>query len=244
MKYLGGKQRIAKKIAAHLERVRPAGAPFFDVFAGGLSVTAATTGERVANDACLPLINMYRAYATGWRPPLVLSEETYQELKSKQDPDDPLTAFAGFGCSFSGKWFGGYARSWAKPGTLTQISKDYPGAVPISMAAAAARGLARKAAAIEASTFFAGDFTDLVIPDGALVYVDPEYRDVERYGFFRESFPHDRFDAWVAALARRCVVLGSEYRPRSPAWVEIDAWSTSKNIAAAPRTERLFAVQA
>ena len=83
-----------------------------------------------------------------------------------------------------------------------------------------------------------------MIPDGALVYVDPEYRDVERYGFFRESFPHDRFDAWVAALARRCVVLGSEYRPRSPAWVEIDAWSTSKNIAAAPRTERLFAVQA
>ena len=243
MKYLGGKHRLAKRIAAHLERARPAGAPFFDVFAGGLSVTAAMTGERVANDACLPLINMYRAYAAGWRPPLVLSEETYQELKSKQDPDDPLTAFAGFGCSYSGKWFGGYARSWVLPGALGHVSKQHLSAIPINPAGIAARGLAAKQRTIAAATLTAGDFADLVIPDGALVYVDPEYRDVERYGFFREPFPHARFDAWAAALARRCVVLGSEYRPRSLAWVEIDAWSTTRTMVATPRTERLFAVR-
>ena len=31
-------------------------------------------------------------------------------MQSEKDPLDPLTAFVGFGCSYSGKWFGGLAK--------------------------------------------------------------------------------------------------------------------------------------
>lgn len=39
----------------------------------------------------------------GWVPPDKLSEADYAQLKLKKDPSDP-------GCSFSGKYFRGYAR--------------------------------------------------------------------------------------------------------------------------------------
>ena len=103
MQYLGGKHRLAKRIAAELEARRPDGARFVEPFCGALNITAAMTGERVANDACGPLIVLYHAWIDGWRPPEHVSAELYQETHAKMDPHDPLTAFVGFGCSFGGK---------------------------------------------------------------------------------------------------------------------------------------------
>jgi DNA adenine methylase len=110
MRYLGGKSRLAKPIAEILESLRPIGAPFFDPFCGGLNVTAAMTGERHANDIVRPLIVLYQEWIRGWRPPPI-DEEGYQWIKAIRDPNDPITAFAGFGLAFGGQYFSGYAKS-------------------------------------------------------------------------------------------------------------------------------------
>jgi DNA adenine methylase len=223
MKYLGGKHTLARRIADYLESVRPDGSTFFDVFAGGLNVVAAMSGERVANDACEPLIALYRALQDGWDPPQELDEDEYHWIHAANDSADPLTAFAGFGCAYAGKYFGGYARDPAK-------GRNF--------AAVAARGLERKIDACLDVQFECLDFADLDIPSGSLVYLDPPYRGTTAYGYFSE-FDHKRFDRWALALARRCVVVMSEYSAPRP-WVEVASFDVRKSNFKGCQTERLF----
>lgn len=111
MQYLGGKTRIAKHIAPFINENRN-GRTVWDPFCGGLSVASelAKEGPVIASDIMLPLISLYRALQCGWKPPEFVSEEDYHKAKSLPDTN-PLKAFIGFGCSFGGKYFGGYARS-------------------------------------------------------------------------------------------------------------------------------------
>lgn len=227
MRYLGGKHSLAKRISAFLESVRPSGAPFYDVFAGGLSITAAMSGERVANDACEPLIALYRGWLQGWRPPSSVDEAEYHRVKQCADLTDPLTAFVGFGCSFGAKYFGGYARDH-------QSRRNY--------AAVAARGLTDKLSRCADVRFESCDFEALVIPDGSLVYLDSPYRDTTPYGFFK-SFDHDRFDAWALALSRRAIVVRSEYACPEP-WREVASFDVRKSRFKGRQIEKLFQVKA
>jgi DNA adenine methylase len=109
MQYMGGKTRIAKQIAAEIDKVRKPGQLVWDAFCGGLSVSVALSknGPVLASDACAPLINLYKAVQDGWDPPSVSSVEEYRYAKTLPDTD-PLKAFYGFGLSYGGKWFGGY----------------------------------------------------------------------------------------------------------------------------------------
>lgn len=108
MQYFGGKSRISKKIAEIVNKKR-GGLGFWDPFCGGLSVSLSLGGRGLITDVHLPLISLYKAVANGWVPPTSLSEDEYQGCKLLEDTD-PLKAFAGYACSFGGKWFGGYAR--------------------------------------------------------------------------------------------------------------------------------------
>ena len=60
-----------------------------------------------STDVNAALINLYLAVQQGWVPPSEVSRETYAAAKALPDTD-PMKAFCGFGCSFGGKWFGGY----------------------------------------------------------------------------------------------------------------------------------------
>ncbi len=223
MQYLGGKHRLAKGICAILERHRRPGSRFVDVFCGGLSITAGMTGPRLANDGCAPLINLYRAWLDGWRPGPI-DEDRYAELKERQDPDDPHTAFAGFGLSFGGKWFGGFARN--------SRGYDYAGA--------ASRSIDRKLKKCSDVKFSTGDFLSVEIFDGDLVYCDPPYQGTTKYGYF-DSFDYEAFKA----SAERWSELGadvfvSEYRAPD-SWKEVGSWKRSTSQLATSE-DRLFLV--
>ncbi len=109
MRYMGGKSRIAKQIAAVIDEHRQPGQLVWDAFCGGLSMSVALSkkGPVLASDACAPLIALYKAVQEGWDPPTEVSRQTYMAAKLLPD-SDPMKAFCGFGCSFGGKWFGGY----------------------------------------------------------------------------------------------------------------------------------------
>jgi DNA adenine methylase len=112
MQYMGGKSRIAKQLAAEINKVRKPGQLVWDAFCGGLSMSVALSdkGPVLSSDANAALVNMHRAVQSGWDPPRAVSESEYEAAKHLPDTD-PMKAFCAICCSFSGKWFGGYARS-------------------------------------------------------------------------------------------------------------------------------------
>ena len=147
MRYLGGKHYQANGIVKILEGIRQPGQRFVDACCGALYITAKMSGERVANDACLPLMNLFRGWQGGWRPPAEITKDEYNAIKSgPRDPKDPLTAFAGFGLGFGGHYFGSYSRGW-RIGTGPALGEWVPGASNVGdYCAKTARTLEKKMA--------------------------------------------------------------------------------------------------
>lgn len=226
MQYFGGKTRIAGDIA----RVVGEGASsVIEPFCGGLSVTVALSrlGLSVkAYDGNEALINMYIAMQNGWQPPTSLSHAEYQALKLAANPADPLTAFAAVGCSFSGRWFEGYARN--------SRGDNY--------AAAAASGLLRKFASLRDVTFKHAFFQDVPVPAGSTVYCDPPYAGTKWYSGM-PKWDDAAFWRVASEWAEHSRVFVSEY-VAPPAW--LPAWSrdismnTRTSGGVAQRTERIF----
>jgi DNA adenine methylase len=192
---------LAKEIAAI---VAPRGL-WWEPFCGGLSVSVqlAKYGPGIVSDVNPALIALCQAVRDGWAPPHEVSREQYEAARLLPD-SDPLKAFAGFGCSFGGKWFDGYAyggkNGWyAKPGN--------------TYASAAARSVVRDVAALSACELLRTSFFD-VLPgslDLDVIYCDPPYAGTTGYagaGAFDHSAFWQRCHEWAETGAR---VYVSEY---------------------------------
>ena len=214
MQYLGGKAgpgpRIAKLCS---ERLGP-DALFVDMFCGSLNVVRhIRTPRRLAIDACGPLITMWRAALRGWVPPTEVSREEYERVKTTQDPDDPLTAFVLFGCSFGGKWCGGYAKNrptqrYAEHASHQVVAKaqDCIGTV------------------LEHATFL--QKPPGCWASGTVLYADPPYQGTT--GYKGVEFNSLAFWFWAAQHARQGVhVFVSEY-------VAPDGWKLVDEQVATP----------
>jgi DNA adenine methylase len=195
--YQGGKERIARRLTTALLRHSRSREVYFEPFlgAGSTAVLAGSFRAAVLTDAHPDLVLLWRALLfEGWEPPEELTEEHYQALR-KAEPS-PLRAFAGFGCSFGGKWFGGFARSGFRA---------YP--------AEAARALKRKARAMricQVLDVFQADYRALAPGSGAVVYCDPPYEGTESYaaGNFSSAEFWETAEQWARQGAE---VFVSEY---------------------------------
>ena len=108
------------------------------------------------------------------------------------DENPALTGFVGFGCSFGGKWWGGYAKD--------KRGDDYCGQ--------AKRGLLKDFPGVRSATFTCLDYHDVEIPDGAVVYCDPPY--VNTTGYTVGQFDTNEFWNYMRQLSKRCDVYISE----------------------------------
>lgn len=186
MQYLGGKHRTADEIAEDVAFIVRPKSVVYEPFCGGLSVAEKLAprvhnigASFVASDANRALITTIQAVMRRtWKPPHELSENRYEELKAANDPDNPETAFAAAGCSFGGKWWGGYAR----------CRRGY------NYIAAAARSLERKCAVLRDSraAVVHADFWHLTPAARDTVYCDPPYADSVGYGMV-DLFDHPAF---------------------------------------------------
>ena len=246
MQYFGGKAGVGERIAQVCMSRLTAGACFVDMFCGALNVvrhiptgvSLAAGGlvpvERIAIDACGPLIVMWRAALSGWVPPTSVSREEYDRIKRTQDPHDPMTAFVLFGCSFDGKWCGGYA-------------KDRP---EQRYAECASNGVVRKARDCDGVQLEHNTFQNKhpgCWPVGTVLYCDPPYEGTTGYRAV-SPFNSEAFWHWAEEHARRGVHVfvseGTACEPRS-------GWDLALELTApqggrltpgdkSPRVDRLF----
>lgn len=193
MQYMGGKSRISKQIAEVLNSTIDKDTPFVSLFCGSCAIESKLqTDIKILNDKHPYLIAMWQALQNGWMPPDVVTKEEYYRVKSNMDENPALTGFVGFGCSFGGKWWGGYAKD--------KRGDDYCGQ--------AKRGLLKDLSGVVNATFTCLDYKDVEIPDGAVVYCDPPYANTT--GYTLGQFDTNEFWDYVRQLSKRCGVYISE----------------------------------
>lgn len=163
MRYFGGKSRVAKKIVSYLESQRKKDQKFIEPFVGGANIVSRMVGDREAYDINSYLIELYKNLQNGYNLPDYISEEDYKYVKSHLDENPPLTAFVGFGCSYAGKWFGGYARGEGR-----------------NFAAEAKRSILKKMSTMENVIFKCCDYKTLHLSN-CLIYCDPPYKGTTKY---------------------------------------------------------------
>lgn len=138
------------------------------LFCGSCSVESklAKDFEKViCNDSHKYLIDLLNGVKNGYELPENISESDYKHIKANKDEDPVLTGFVGFGCSFGGKWFGGYARNKTRTNYALQSK----------------RSLLKDMANLMDATFICKDYTDVDIPKGAIIYADPPYENTTQY---------------------------------------------------------------
>lgn len=193
MQYMGGKSRISKQIAEVLNSAINKGTPFVSLFCGSCAIESKVQADvKILNDKHPYLIAMWQALQNGWMPPDVVTKEEYYRVKANMDENPALTGFVGFGCSFGGKWWGGYAKD--------KRGDDYCGQ--------AKRGLLKDLVDIQSATFTCLDYRDVEIQDGAVVYCDPPY--VNTTGYTVGQFDTNEFWEYIRQLSNRCNVYISE----------------------------------
>ena len=197
MQYLGGKSRIAPKIAPVIAQEERS--TLVEPFIGGAGAfnTLAPMFDRVeAFDIHEDLILMYQALQEGWEPPTEVSKDEYYLYKNS--PPSPTRGFVGFGCSFGGKWFAGYAKN--KKGD--------------NYAARSARSLEKTASILRGHPNVSverSDYRDIRVndPESTVIYCDPPYEGTTKYS---TSFDSSIFWEWAKERAKEgAVVYVSEY---------------------------------
>lgn len=230
MQYLGGKSRIASKIAKVIGP-KLTSRPWWDPFCGGLSISVALSayGPGVASDIHPSLIALYRAVWGGWVPPSLVSLEEYQAARKLPDKD-PMKAFCGFGCSFGGKWFGGYARKHG-------ARRNY------SQASASSRVLQQDIKILKEREIYLThlDFFKIPPQPDLVLYCDPPYRGTTSYG---QAFDHDAFLTRILEWAKVTDVFVSEYNfPGHIIWEsphELRVRGGATKLSDQIKTEKLF----
>lgn len=178
MRYQGSKRRLAKHIFPIILENRKDNQLYVEPFVGGCNSIQHVEGRRWGNDSHFELIEMWKAVQSGWIPPLNVSESDYLQIKNNQDLFDPaLVGFVGFGCSFGGKWWGGYARD-SKLGNYAGESS---------------RALVKQSKLIEDVEFTSMSYDDMKFKEESIIYCDPPYANTTKY---KDSFDSEKFYEW------------------------------------------------
>lgn len=226
MQYLGGKSRIAKPISEMLLAAKGARTTYVEPFLGAGSVAllaAPHFGRVVVADVVPDLVYLWREAIGGWVPPTEISEEDYQRLRHAAP--SAVRGFAGFPCSFGGKWFGGYARD-PKGGR--------------NFAESASRSIVKRGKALAGAEVLHSDYRDLrdLATEDAVIYCDPPYAGTTSYGA-AGSFDSEAFWEEMREWARRgALVFVSEYAAPTD-WTAVWSGTPRTSLAGKGSSERV-----
>jgi DNA adenine methylase len=206
MKYLGGKHGIGKLISEFMINNCPPNNVdgYIEPFCGSLGVFKNMTNQNynkyIASDIQPDLIEMWQKIQdNSLKIPTEISEETYNKLKNTKSPN-AMKAVAGFGLSFGGKFFAGYAQKWAGNSGRnflkefkTSIDKIKPTITKDNV------------------YFYNKSYLDYQ-PYNMLIYCDPPYKSTQ--GYSTGDFDHELFWNTMRKWSKNnCVFISEESAP-------------------------------
>lgn len=233
MQYMGSKARHAKELLPIILKDRKPGQWYVEPFVGGANMIDKVDGPRIGADSNEYLICLLDAVSNGWVPPELVTEEEYNCAKGDR-AIDPWTAFIGYGCSFGGKWFGGYARGKNAKGDWRNYASE------------SKRNLLKQSPKLKGIDFRYCSYLDLEIPPSSIIYCDPPYANTTKYA--TGNFDHDTFWQWCRDKdAEGHQVFVSEYTAPDD-WECVWEKRTGANFASgrknqSERVERLFVMR-
>lgn len=181
MKYMGSKARISRHILPIILKDRKEGQCYVEPFVGGANMIDKVDGWRIGGEFNKYIAEMWKELTTGARP-LTITKEDYQNIKSNPDNYPRwLVGWVGIACSYSGKWFGGFAGK-----TVTLVGdRDYQ--------AEAHANLEKQLSNLNGVEFIHSSYDELNIPPQSIIYCDPPYANTTKY---KDDFDHDEFWQW------------------------------------------------
>lgn len=195
MRYQGGKSRISKEISNVIIEKCNEDECLISLFCGTCSVESKLAphfNKIVCNDNHYYLISMLKGVQNGYKLPDIITEERYKYIRNNKDEDEILTGFVGFGCSFGGKWFGGYARNKTNTNYASQSKKS----------------LLKDLSTMENTDFICEDYQNVYIPKNAVVYADPPYANTT--GYNKVKFDSDEFWEYARQVSKTNLMFISE----------------------------------
>ena len=187
---MGSKNRhsreITKAISDDLGLMYTEYPTWVEPFVGGANmIDKIYSKKRIGNDINKHLISLFENLQNGWLPPDNVSEIEYKEAHKKSKDfslnGEPLIGFIGIGCSYSGKWFGGYARGNDSKGN----SRNY--------CLESKKNLLKQLPKIQEVDFYWGDYVNMAFPPKSIIYCDPPYAETTKY---KTDFNHETFWKW------------------------------------------------
>ncbi len=232
MRFSGGKSHLAGKIQTLLQWF-PTKCTFVEPFVGGCNIAAGThfTNGMILSDISIDLVTLYQACLAGWVAPTTVTEAEYNYLRLTLEPS-PLRTFVGYGCSFGGKWWGGYARGQAANGGWRNNADE------------GSRRLEGKFSTLRKLNnvrFQRCDYSTYNDLSDAVIYCDPPYLGTLAPGG-QGDFSHVRFWEWVRIMSDRNYVLVSEQTAPDD-FVAVRSWPGVRGIRredGRPVEERIY----
>jgi len=207
MKYLGGKHGIGKLLAEFMMKNCPPEKVngYIEPFCGSLGVFKNMTSKGykkyIASDFQPDLIEMWKKIQSNkLKIPNEISEEMYNKLKTAKSPN-ALRAVAGFGLSFGGKFFAGYAQKWAGNSGRNFLNEFK-------------NSIEKIKPHIQSNNihFYNKSYADYN-PSNMLIYCDPPYKSTE--GYSTGDFDHELFWETMRKWSKNnCVFISEESAPK------------------------------
>jgi len=242
MKYMGSKARFTKEILPIILKDKKPEQWYIEPFAGGMNVICEVQGNRIANDVHYHLMQMWRELIGGWIPKKITKDE-YSEVRINQSKYPAyFVGWVGFNCSYSGKWFGGFADNYFDKGKNYKINGERN--VLRNYQTEAINVIQRQVEKMKGVIFQNKPYYELELPPNSIVYCDPPYEGTTKYA---NDFDHNLFWNWVRNTSKQGhTVFVSEYNAPDDfkcVW-EKETTSqlsiTNKNGISKIATERLF----
>ena len=221
MKYKGSKTRFADEITDILRSIRVDQQWFIDLFCGACSITEQMEYKRIANDLHPHVYALMVAIQIGWEPPDDVTYQDYIRVKEFPAPDY-LKGFMGFGCTWGGKYFAGFANDG-------EDIRNYPDE--------SKRSLLKQRKNLQRVVFCNLDYRTVFLPSKSLIYCDPPYEDTSDYD---SNFNHETFWQWCKdRTLEGHTVFVSEYQAPSD-WTCVWSTNTVNNLNNKSTIEKLW----
>jgi len=179
---MGSKDKYAKYLLPYILQERTKNQWYVEPFAGGCNMIDKVDGNRIANDANHYVIALFNHLQWGGILPEYTTKEQYKHVLDNKDMYPSwMVGYVGICCSYSGKWFGGFAGKTVTRNGIRNYQEE------------ANRNLLKQAIKIKDIIFKSQEYFDLKIPENSVIYCDPPYEGTTKYF---TSFNHGFFWDW------------------------------------------------